>query len=62
MRILLTSIFCVLAISGFVFADVGVDVGDTAPDFTLPDIRTGEDVSLADFRGQVVVLQMWKCN
>lgn len=32
--------------------------GDTAPDFTLPD-ADGKDVSLADFRGQSVVVYFY---
>jgi len=32
--------------------------GDTAPDFTLPD-QSGRDVSLADLRGQAVVLYFY---
>jgi peroxiredoxin len=32
--------------------------GDDAPDFTLPAL-SGEKISLADFRGRVVVLNFW---
>jgi hypothetical protein len=59
MKNILICLLLVLLASG-VFADV--EIGKEAPDFTLPDIRTGEDVTLSDFRGQVVVLQMWKNN
>ena len=45
-----------------VSAFAAIEVGVEAPDFTLPDVRTGEDVTLSSFRGQVVVLQMWKNN
>ena len=31
-------------------------VGEPHPDFVLPDIRTGEAVSLAQFRGKKVLL------
>ena len=37
-----------------------LNVGDPAPDFNLTDIRTGEEVSLSSFRGQVVVLRIWR--
>ena len=53
----LAIIFLCLA-AGAAFAKI--NVGDPAPDFTLPDIRTGEKVSLSQFRGQVVVLHIWK--
>ena len=35
-----------------------IEAGATAPDFTLPD-QEGHDVSLADFRGQPVVLYVY---
>jgi len=54
-------LFCLLLIAA-ISAYADLKVGEPAPDFTLPDIRTGEEVTLSDFRGQVVVLQIWKCN
>lgn len=39
-------------------ADVGLDVGKTPPPFTLKDLA-GNDVSLSDFAGKVVVLDLW---
>lgn len=39
-------------------AAVGVDVGMTPPPFTLKDVD-GRDVSLSDFQGKVVVLDLW---
>ena len=35
-----------------------LEVGTTAPEFTLPDVD-GEQVSLSDFQGQVVLLNFW---
>ena len=35
-----------------------VDVGDQAPDFTLPSLE-GADVSLSDYRGKRLVLFIW---
>ena len=37
---------------------VGTGLGDEAPDFTLTDID-GNEVSLSDFKGQVVVINFW---
>ena len=37
-------------------ATAGVNVGDTAPDFTLMDTE-GNSVSLSDFEGKIVVLE-----
>jgi cytochrome oxidase Cu insertion factor (SCO1/SenC/PrrC family) len=38
---------------------VGVEPGHCAPDFALPD-KTGTLVSLSDFRGKVVVLNLFE--
>src|SRR5215210_2975458 len=35
-----------------------LEAGTHAPDFTLPD-QNGDDVSLADFRGRIVVLYFY---
>jgi len=37
---------------------VGTDIGQAAPSFTLADL-SGTEVSLADFLGQVVILNFW---
>lgn len=36
----------------------GLEVGQQAPGFTLPDVA-GNAVSLADFRGQAVIVNFW---
>lgn len=46
----------IIAVAGAAAAGPGVDVGDTAPQFTLAD-SAGNEVSLADFKGKVVVLE-----
>jgi thiol-disulfide isomerase/thioredoxin len=39
-------------------ANMTIKPGQAAPDFTLPDIR-GAEYGLADFRGKLVVLNIW---
>ncbi len=34
-------------------------VGSTAPTFHAPDLRTGRPTTLADYRGKVVLLNIW---
>ena len=51
-----TAIILSTFIAGAAAAGPGVDVGDTAPGFTLKD-TAGREVSLADFKGKVVVLE-----
>lgn len=46
----------IIAVAGAAAAGPGVDVGDRAPQFTLAD-SAGNEVSLADFKGKVVVLE-----
>ncbi len=51
---------CLLALSVPV-AVQAVESGETAPEFTLPALRTtdGGDINLADFRGKVVYVDFW---
>ena len=51
-----TAIILSTFIAGAAAAGPGVDVGDTAPGFTLKG-TAGREVSLADFKGKVVVLE-----
>ena len=50
------TLMTMIAAAGVAAAGSGVDVGDQAPAFTLAD-SAGNEVSLADFEGQVVVLE-----
>lgn len=50
------ALLCIVSTSAF----ARLNDGDPAPDFTLPDVSTGQEVCLSDFKGQVVVLQFWK--
>lgn len=38
-------------------SDVGIEEGDCAPEFALPD-RDGETVALTDFRGKVALVDI----
>lgn len=46
--------FCLL-LSANLFAEPF----DSAPDFNLPEIHSGEMVSLKDYRGQIVLVDFW---
>ena len=36
-----------------------VEVGGTAPSFHATDLRSGRPISLADYRGHVILLNVW---
>ena len=40
------------------FPKKGLEIGNFAPDFTYPDL-SGKSVSLSDFRGSVVLVNIW---
>ncbi|MEC1262664.1 redoxin domain-containing protein [Bacillus swezeyi] len=40
-------------------AEIGIEKGDKAPDFTLSSLKSGKDVSLSDFKGRKVLLNFW---
>ena len=42
-------------------SEIGTDIGQTGPDFTLKDIE-GNDVTLKDYRGKAVLLFFWRTN
>lgn len=39
--------------------EVGHKAGMRAPEFTLAEVRTGEEVSLSQFKGQPVLINFW---
>ncbi len=60
---LLATSLCALTISELLEISLAalrsVDVGDNVPDFVLSDTN-GEEFSLADFRGKIVVVVFWR--
>ena len=57
-------IVAVLAAGAMLLVKLGpeifpVEVGSTAPTFTATDLKTGQHTTLADFKGQVVLLNVW---
>jgi len=36
-----------------------IDVGESAPDFTLPEVGRSTKIHLADYRGKVVLVDFW---
>jgi thiol-disulfide isomerase/thioredoxin len=57
LRILLCLATCVLPAGAF-----AVEAGETAPDFSLPPLRTDDgsaDIKLANLRGKVVYVDFW---
>jgi len=59
---ILAAVLCLTAALGLfmqpqqMLAAEKAPVGKAAPAFTLPDVKTGGDVALADYKGKVVVL------
>lgn len=39
--------------------DIGLSIGHMPPAFTLPDLYSGELISLSDFRGKKTAFFMW---
>ena len=61
MKTLWLSIVLLVGTLGVVGPAVALEVGEQAPDFTLPS-TTGEQISLSQFRGKKVVLLEFHVN
>ena len=57
MKKYILSFIFVLSLTAFSFA--GVRAGQPAPDFNLPDIFTRKTFTMKDFKGKVVLLNLW---
>jgi len=51
-----------LNLIGFGNSFAGLEPGTKAPDFKLPLLADGKEVSLKDFQGKVVIIHLWKCT
>ena len=66
----LTAAFCLVAVLGLglfagqkeALAADPAKIGDAAPAFSLPDVKTGSEVNLADHKGKVVVVLFHSIN
>ena len=54
--VLAAALVLVLKLSPEIFP---VEVGSSAPAFTATDLKTGQSATLADYKGQVVLLNVW---
>jgi len=56
----LTGIVFALASPLLISSALAIEVGETAPDFTLPDIEEGKaEFTLSDMRGKIIYLDLW---
>ena len=58
-----TLVFCAVLASLALFvvapSNANVSPGDKAPEFTLKNVQDGKQVSLADFKGKVLLIDFW---
>jgi cytochrome c biogenesis protein CcmG/thiol:disulfide interchange protein DsbE len=54
--VLAAALLLVIKLSPEIFP---VEVGSTAPAFSATDLKTGKPATLADFKGEVVLLNVW---
>ena len=54
--VLAAALVLILKLSPQIFP---VEVGSSAPAFSATDLRTGQSATLADYKGQVVLLNVW---
>lgn len=65
-KIVITRVVLILAVVAGVYVilanatlnKVGIEIGDKAPNYTLPTFE-GEAQSLSDYKGNIVVMNMW---
>lgn len=55
---LLTILFCCISYIGFAQAEVGLEIGNIAPEINLLD-KDGNAISLSALRGKVVLIDFW---
>ncbi len=61
--VIVTLLAGALTVGVFLSEDVlRVQVGAQAPDFSAIDLATGDTVALADYKGEVVLLNVWATN
>jgi len=54
----LTILFCCISYIGFGQAEVGLEIGNIAPEMNLPD-SDGNMIPLSSLRGKVVLIDFW---
>lgn len=55
------NLFKIFLLTGLIFSlsFAGIRMGQQAPDFELPDIFTGKTYTMKDFKGKIVLLNLW---
>jgi thiol-disulfide isomerase/thioredoxin len=57
---LMIRVITVIILINFVVYGLGPgSIGKLAPDFKLKELKSGENISLQDYRGKIVVLDFW---
>lgn len=59
MNLIIRVITVVILINFLVYGLGPGSIGKLAPDFELKELKSGENISLQDYRGKIVVLDFW---